>query len=119
MPYFHFDLVIGEEFKGQSGMILEDTQIAGIGFGNRKVVATDRSASLKGGNATAVFAGGALPIGNGRMLTGSMMGPPLTVVAAPWAFTVVPCGMDAMRATVVGSAGLVVTGTVTQKPGST
>ena len=28
MPYFHFDLVIGEEFKGQSGMILEDTQIA-------------------------------------------------------------------------------------------
>jgi hypothetical protein len=28
MPYFHFDLVIGEEFKGQGGMILEDTQIA-------------------------------------------------------------------------------------------
>jgi hypothetical protein len=28
MPYFHFDLVIGEQFKGQGGMILEDTEIA-------------------------------------------------------------------------------------------
>lgn len=26
MPYFNFDLVIDEEFKGQGGMILEDTQ---------------------------------------------------------------------------------------------
>ena len=28
MPHFYFDLVIGEEFKDQGGMILEDTQIA-------------------------------------------------------------------------------------------
>src|SRR5207302_3161585 len=28
MPYFYFDLVVGEEFKGQGSMILEDTQIA-------------------------------------------------------------------------------------------
>jgi len=28
MPYFSFDLVIGEEFKNQGGMILEDTEIA-------------------------------------------------------------------------------------------
>jgi hypothetical protein len=28
MPYFYFDLVIGEEFKDQGGMILEDTDIA-------------------------------------------------------------------------------------------
>jgi hypothetical protein len=28
MPYFYFDLVIGEEFKDQGGMILEDTEIA-------------------------------------------------------------------------------------------
>ena len=28
MPYSYFDLVIGEEFKDQGGMILEDTQIA-------------------------------------------------------------------------------------------
>jgi hypothetical protein len=28
MPYFYFDLVVGEEFKHQGGMILEDTQIA-------------------------------------------------------------------------------------------
>lgn len=28
MPYYYFDLVIGEEFKDQGGMILEDTQIA-------------------------------------------------------------------------------------------
>jgi hypothetical protein len=28
MPYFHFDLVIDEQFKGQGGMILEDTEVA-------------------------------------------------------------------------------------------
>ena len=28
MPYFNFDLVIDEQFKGQGGMILEDTQVA-------------------------------------------------------------------------------------------
>jgi hypothetical protein len=28
MPYFYFDLVVGEDFKDQGGMILEDTQIA-------------------------------------------------------------------------------------------
>jgi hypothetical protein len=28
MPYFYFDLVVGEEFKDQGSMILEDTQIA-------------------------------------------------------------------------------------------
>jgi hypothetical protein len=28
MPYFNFDLVIGEAFKNQGGMILEDTENA-------------------------------------------------------------------------------------------
>jgi hypothetical protein len=28
MPYFYFDLVVGEDCKDQGGMILEDTQIA-------------------------------------------------------------------------------------------
>jgi hypothetical protein len=28
MPYFNFDHVIGEDFKSQGGMILEDTGIA-------------------------------------------------------------------------------------------
>jgi hypothetical protein len=28
MPYFNFDLVIGQEFKRQGGMILEDTRVA-------------------------------------------------------------------------------------------
>ena len=28
MPYFNFDLVIGNDFKSQGGMILEDTEIA-------------------------------------------------------------------------------------------
>ena len=28
MPYFSFDLVIGEEFNNQGVMILEDTEIA-------------------------------------------------------------------------------------------
>jgi hypothetical protein len=28
MPYFHFDLVIDEQFKGQGGMILEDAEVA-------------------------------------------------------------------------------------------
>jgi hypothetical protein len=26
MPYFNFDLIVGEEFKSQGGMILEDTE---------------------------------------------------------------------------------------------
>ena len=28
MPYFNFDLVFGEDFKSQGGMILEDTEVA-------------------------------------------------------------------------------------------
>jgi len=28
MPYFHSNLVIGEEFKNQGGMILESTRLA-------------------------------------------------------------------------------------------
>ncbi len=28
MPYYSFDLVIGEEFKNQGGIILEDLQVA-------------------------------------------------------------------------------------------
>jgi len=28
MPYFNFDLVIGEDFKNQGGMILEDSEVA-------------------------------------------------------------------------------------------
>ena len=28
MPYFNFDLVIGNDFKSQGGMILEDTGLA-------------------------------------------------------------------------------------------
>ena len=27
MPYFNFDLVIGEDFKNQGGMILEDSEV--------------------------------------------------------------------------------------------
>jgi hypothetical protein len=28
MPYYSFDLVIGEEFKNQGGLILEDLEVA-------------------------------------------------------------------------------------------
>jgi hypothetical protein len=28
MPYYSFDLVIGEEFKNQGGLILEDLELA-------------------------------------------------------------------------------------------
>jgi hypothetical protein len=28
MPYFNFDLVIGDDFRSQGGMILEGTEIA-------------------------------------------------------------------------------------------
>ena len=28
MPYYYFDLVIGEEFKNQGGIILEDIELA-------------------------------------------------------------------------------------------
>ena len=40
MPYYYFDLVIGEEFKDQGGMILEDTQIA---FDKADCLATELS----------------------------------------------------------------------------
>ena len=40
MPYFYFDLVIGEEFKDQGGMILEDTDIA---FDKADCLATELS----------------------------------------------------------------------------
>ena len=40
MPYFYFDLVIGEEFKNQGGMILEDTHIA---FDKADCLATELS----------------------------------------------------------------------------
>ena len=40
MPYFNFDLVIDEQFKGQGGMILEDTHIA---FDKADCLATELS----------------------------------------------------------------------------
>jgi hypothetical protein len=40
MPYYYFDLVIGEEFKDQGGMILEDTHIA---FDKADCLATELS----------------------------------------------------------------------------
>jgi hypothetical protein len=40
MPYFCFDLVIDEEFKGQGGMILENTEVA---FEKAESLATELS----------------------------------------------------------------------------
>ena len=40
MPCYYFDLVIGEQFKNQGGMILEDTQIA---FDKADCLATELS----------------------------------------------------------------------------
>src|SRR5215813_9860403 len=56
--------------------------------------------------------------GNGLMLTVGMVGPPALVWAVPWSRIVVPCGMDASRATVRGSLGSLVCGTVIHTPGS-
>ena len=58
------------------------------------------------------------PIAKGLMLTSGMVGAPAAVWAVPWSKIVVPCGMDAMRATVRGSWGSLVPGTVTHRPGS-
>src|SRR5499427_2623854 len=58
------------------------------------------------------------PIVKGLMLTSGMAGPPAAVWAVPWTKIVVPCGMDASRATVRGSLGSLVCGTVTHRPGS-
>jgi len=41
MPYFYFDLVVGEEFKDQGGMILEDTQIIPLPRGRQLVTLED------------------------------------------------------------------------------
>ncbi len=53
------------------------------------------------------------------MLTVGMVGGPAKDVEVPWATIVVPCGIEAMRASVGPSAGLVVAGTNIQRPGST
>ena len=58
------------------------------------------------------------PIVNGLMLTSGMDGPPGAVLAVPCNRIVVPCGMDARRATVRGSWGSPVPGTVIHRPGS-
>src|SRR5215475_10192871 len=58
------------------------------------------------------------PIEKGLMPTFGMDGAPAAVWAVPWSRIVVPCGMDARRATVRGSWGSLVFGTVTQRPGS-
>src|SRR5450755_1510924 len=65
-----------------------------------------------------IFFTGLLPITNGVMSTGGMTGFPAAVDEVPWASIVVPCGIDAMRAMVAPSAGLVVGGTASQIPGS-
>src|SRR5580704_15934859 len=59
-----------------------------------------------------------LPITVGVMSTTGIVGFPVVVEKVPWASTVVPWGIDAMRATVAPSAGSVVTGTDSQIPGS-
>ena len=54
------------------------------------------------------FGGGGPPIGKGRMLLASMRGPESSSNALPWARITVPCGIDAMRTTLVGTSGSVV-----------
>ena len=67
------------------------------------------------GNGT-VLAG--FPTTNGVMLAGSILGRLGTASAWPCAFTVVLWGMDAIRTTVLPSAGSNVFGTTAQMPGS-
>ena len=50
--------------------------------------------------------------------TAGIEGPPAAVVAVPWTRIVVPCGMEASRAMVVGSCGSVVGGMLIHTPGS-
>src|SRR5271167_2463227 len=64
------------------------------------------------GNVT--FLLGLLLITNGVMSTAGIVGFPALVDEVPWASTVVPCGIDAMRATVTPSAGAVVAGTASR-----
>src|ERR1700690_2634696 len=54
----------------------------------------------------------------GVMLTGGIEGGPLKVRNVPWALSVVPCGIEAIRTRVVPSAGSVVGGTIIHTPGS-
>ena len=58
------------------------------------------------------------PMLNGVRLTLGIDGPPAAVAPVPWTRIVVPCGMEASRAMVVGSCGSVVGGTLTHTPGS-
>src|ERR1019366_2996648 len=67
-----------------------------------------------------IFVGtaGGVTIVNGVMSTVGMVGGPLLVVEVPWATTVVPCGIDAIRASETPSDGVPVGGTIIQRPGS-
>src|SRR5580704_364214 len=58
------------------------------------------------------------PMVNGLMLVFGMAGATAEVLAVPWATIVVPCGMEASRATVGTTLGLLVFGTATHRPGS-
>ena len=55
---------------------------------------------------------------SGVMLTGGIEGGPLNVRNVPWALSVVPCGIEAIRTRVVPSAGSLVAGTCIHTPGS-
>lgn len=60
-----------------------------------------------------------LPPKNGVTSIGAMVGLPATAGSAlPCPVIVVQCGIDAIRATVNGSCGLVLGGTASQMPGS-
>ncbi len=58
------------------------------------------------------------PMTKGVMSTGANCGGPGKTWAVPCASSEVPCGMFAIRATVAGSPGSDVSGTLTQIPGS-
>ena len=60
----------------------------------------------------------AWPIVKGLMLVPGMVGGPALVLAVPWATIVVPCGIEARRATVGASAGSLVCGMASHRPGS-
>jgi hypothetical protein len=68
------------------------------------------------GTVLIVWPGG--PMVKGAMPMFGRLGPAPAELAVPWATIVVPCGIEASRATAAASLGLAVLGMFTHRPGS-
>src|SRR5579863_4852579 len=97
---------ISWRMAGGSGFVRDGDEMARFNSGKVAI------ASLK-----SEFEGGGSLMPKGMMLMSGMTAA-VSMLTVPWATIAVPCGIEAMRTTLGGTAGSVVSGTMTQIPGS-